>query len=280
MLREPSRMVAPGHADHEPNGSSGGTEARPRRRWWVELALAAALYAVYDAIHGAIRGDIVTADRDGRDLLHTERLLHLDPETWLNHGLDHIAVLAVPACWIYASLHFLVTPGVLVWTYRARPTRYSRARNVLAVSTLTALLGFWRFPTAPPRLLPGSRLHDTLALFHSWGWWGSNTSVPAPAKAFANAYAAFPSLHVAWAVWCGATVYAAVRRPGVRVLAVLYPVLIALVVLATANHYLIDVVAGGLLWLAAHLLVTGASHLWRRRRAANAPATARVENAS
>ena len=226
-----------------------------RYLWWRELLFAVALYGVYDAIRGVIDGSTVRAQRDGHDLLTIERLLHVDPERFLNHSLDHLAALAVPACYFYATLHFLVTPGVLIWAYCARPAAYQEARSVLAVVTLGALAGFWWFPTAPPRLLAGARFQDTLAHFSAWGWWGSDASVPAAAQAIANQYAAMPSLHLAWATWCGATVYGLTRRRAVKVAAVSYPVLTALVVLGTANHYLLDVLAGVALWAAARGLV-------------------------
>ncbi len=239
----------------EPSRLGRAVAGARRYRWWRELLFAAALYGVYDAIRGVIDGSTVRAQRDGHDLLTIERLLHLDPERFLNHSLDHLAALAVPACYFYATLHFLVTPGVLIWAYCARPAAYREARSVLAVVTLGALAGFWWFPTAPPRLLAGAGFQDTLAHFSAWGWWGSDASVPAAAQAIANQYAAMPSLHLAWATWCGATVYGLTRRRAVKVAAVSYPVLTALIVLGTANHYLLDVLAGAALWAAARGLV-------------------------
>jgi hypothetical protein len=132
---------------------------------------------------------------------------------------------------------------------------------VLAVITGAALIGFWWFPTAPPRLLAGAGFQDTLAHYSSWGWWGTDASVPAGAAAIANQYAAMPSLHLAWAAWCGATVYTLCRTRVVRVLAVAYPILTALVVLGTANHYLLDVLAGAALWASAHLQIGYLSRL-------------------
>lgn len=226
-------------------------------RWWRELVIAAALYAVYDIIRGLIAGNTTHALRDGHDILNLERLLHIDPEHYLNHTLDHLAAIAVPACFFYATLHFIITPAVLIWTYIKRPDSYRRARTVLAAITLTALVGFWLFPTAPPRLLTGGGFQDTLVKFGAWGWWGADASVPAPAQAIANQYAAMPSLHLAWAAWCGATVYSLTRHRAVRAAALTYPMLTALVVISTANHYLLDVLAGAALWALAHRVLGG-----------------------
>ena len=228
---------------------------RSRVPWWRELGLAAVLYGAYDLVHGLIEGDRGTAVRNGSMLLHVERFLHLDPELWLNHTLDKVPVLAVAACFFYATLHFVVTPAVLIWVYWKRQPHYGQVRTTLALITLSALIGFWLFPTAPPRLLPHAGLQDTLAMFRSWGWWGGHVGVPAAARPIENVYAAMPSLHVAWAAWCGATIFLLARVRVVRLLAVLYPIGTAVVVMATANHYLLDVLAGLLLWLVAQLVV-------------------------
>lgn len=102
-------------------------------------------------------------------------------------------------------------------------------------------------------MLTDGGFHDTLAAYGNWGWWGSDASVPAGAAAIANQFAAMPSLHMAWAAWCGASVFRLTSRRWLRALAVAYPVLTAFVVLGTANHYLADVVAGAGLWLLADL---------------------------
>jgi hypothetical protein len=240
-----------------------------RTRWWRELALVGGFYGVYDLIRGLIGGGSAQAQRDGNDLLRWEQLLRIDPEHWLNAHLQHLSVAAVPACYFYATLHFVITPGVLLWTYRRHRGDYARARTVLALITAAALIGFWRFPTAPPRLLIGAGFHDTLAHFAGWGWWGSDASVPAAATAIANQYAAMPSLHVAWAAWCGATLFTLTGRRWIKSLAVAYPVLTTLVVLGTANHYLLDVLAGAALWAVAEAAV-------RRARVFSAAARIRI----
>ncbi|UQX87049.1 phosphatase PAP2 family protein [Jatrophihabitans telluris] len=255
----------------------GSVTERSRRRpvrWWRELILVAGFYAVYDSIRGVIAGSIPRAQSDAAELLRWERWTHLDPEHGLNNALQHVGVLAVPACYFYATLHFVVTPAVLIWIYKARPGAYRHARTVLAVVTASALLGFWRFPTAPPRLLTAGGFHDTLAGYSQWGWWGSDASVPAGAAAIANQFAAMPSLHMAWAVWCGVTVYRLASRRWLRILAVAYPVLTALVVLGTANHFLADVLAGAGLWVLADF---GVRHV---ARSAPTPDQDAVEEAS
>ncbi len=250
----------------------------PRRRrwvWWRELGLVAVLYVAYDAVQASVTGSGSQAVRNGRSIVHLERVLHVDPELLLNHGIGRVTALAVTACYLYASLHFILTPAVVVWVCVRHQRSYGRARAVLAIMTAAALIGFWLFPTAPPRLLPGSGFQDTMQVFQAWGWWGEGESVPTAAHALANSYAAMPSLHVAWATWSGVTVLRLSRRRAVRVLALLYPTVMALVVMATANHYLLDVVAGVLLWAIVDRACAVASG-FRRAPSATASSSDRV----
>jgi hypothetical protein len=102
-----------------------------------------------------------------------------------------------------------------------------------------ALAGFALYPLAPPRLLPGAGYLDTVELFHTWG------SLASPSIASqSNQFAAMPSLHVAWALWAGISVFRCARTRTVRWLGPVYPVLTFLVVVGTANHYIVDAVAG------------------------------------
>jgi PAP2 superfamily len=212
--------------------------------WWREVALVAVLYVAYDVSRGLRDGKVATANGHGQSLLNAEAWLHLDPEHGLNQWLSHAPVFAVAASYFYATLHFIVTPAVLIWIYRKRPASYAQARTTLALATVVGLIVFWLVPTTPPRLLPHSGFHDTMAGVSGWGWWGGEGSAPKGLGSLTNQLAAMPSLHVGWALWAGFLVYRQARRGWVRALGVAYPILTALVVMSTANHYLLDVVAG------------------------------------
>ncbi len=108
-------------------------------------------------------------------------------------------------------------------------------------------------------MLPG--FIDTMARYGHDGWWGGAASAPQGLGSLTKQFAAMPSLHVGWAVWCGIVVAGNTRRTWVRVLAVAYPVLIVFVVLSTANHYLLDA-ACGLLVLAAGYAAARAQFAW------------------
>ncbi|GAA2799324.1 phosphatase PAP2 family protein [Streptomyces showdoensis] len=233
-----------------------------RPRWWTELALIGAVYAAYSCGRLLARGDVDTAVAHGLAILRIEQVLGIDAEHPLNRLFTAAPALGVPADFVYASLHYLVTPAVLVWLFRRRPAHYRAARTWLMLSTLLGLVGFTLLPTCPPRLLdPGHGFVDTMARFSGYGWWGAEASAPRGMGALTNQYAAMPSLHVGWALWCGVMLWRHGRTPLSKALAAAYPLLTALVVMGTANHYLLDAVAGAAVMGAGLLLAPYATRL-------------------
>ena len=59
-----------------------------------------------------------------------------------------------------------------------------------------------------------------------------------------NQYAAMPSLHIAWAVWCAVAAAFVVSSRGARVALIAYPCLTVFAIIVTGNHYWIDAVGG------------------------------------
>ncbi|MEU6478942.1 phosphatase PAP2 family protein [Streptomyces sp. NPDC047017] len=218
---------------------------RTRLRWWTELPLIVLVYACYSAGRLVVRGDVAGAVDHGLAILRLEKALHLNAEHPLNRLFTHAPWLGVPADFWYASLHYVVTPAILVWLFRARAEHYRRVRTWLMTSTFIGLIGFTLLPTCPPRLLSADNgFVDTMAQYSSYGWWGADASAPRGMGGMTNQYAAMPSLHVGWALWCGVMLW---RHGGTRwtkAAGVAYPLLTALVVMGTANHYLLDAVAG------------------------------------
>jgi len=241
-------------------GTAPPHTTRVRPRWALELGLVALLYLAYDTTRGLGQGTLASANNNGARFLQWERALHLDPETTLNHLLWHIPALAVASSYYYATLHFIVTPAALIWLYRSHPTSYRSARTALALATGASLIIFWLLPTTPPRLLPEAGIHDILAHVHQWGWWGGDGSAPRGFGSLTNQLAAMPSLHVGWALWSGWLIATHARRRTIRALGAAYPVLTAVVVMGTGNHYFLDTLGGaaiiamsaGVVSLAAH----------------------------
>ncbi|MFD8804794.1 phosphatase PAP2 family protein [Streptomyces sp. NPDC059597] len=240
-----------------PQTETPGTEAapRPRLRWWTELPLILLVYGCYSAGRLLARGDVSSAVDHGLAILRIEQILHLDAEHPLNRLFTREPWLGVPADFWYASLHYLVTPAILVWLFRSHAVRYRAARTWLMTSTFIGLIGFTLLPTCPPRLLhPGHGFTDTMAYYSSYGWWGGEASAPRGMGGMTNQYAAMPSLHVGWALFCGVMLWRYGRGPLAKAGAVVYPLFTALVVMGTANHYLLDAVAGAAVMGAGLLL--------------------------
>jgi PAP2 superfamily len=228
---------------------------KERRRIWMairgfrEVLLIAGVYSLYDATRFLVAGKSSVALAHGRSILRFEKAIGLAPEHWLNKLFSAHLALGLSADYIYATLHYIVTPVVLVWMWRRHGSAYSQARSVLMVATILALVGFSLLPVAPPRLLPS--FIDTMAKYSHYGWWSTAASAPRGFGADTNQYAAVPSLHVGWALWCGWQLVRYGRHRVTKVVGVLYPILLSVVVMATANHYLVDVVAGGVIVLLA-----------------------------
>ncbi|GHB17663.1 phosphatase PAP2 family protein [Streptomyces chryseus] len=221
------------------------TAPRPRPRWWTELLLVVVVYAAYSGGRLLVRGGEAAAVEHGLAILRAEKLLRLNAEHPLNRLFTEHAWLGIPADFAYASLHYLVTPAILIWLFRRRPAGYRAARTWLMLSTLLGLVGFTFLPTCPPRLLDaGHGFVDTMAQYSVYGWWGSEASAPRGLGGMTNQYAAMPSLHVGWSLWCGVMLWRHGRTPLMKWLGVAYPLLTTFVVMGTANHYFLDAVAG------------------------------------
>ncbi|HSA51792.1 MAG TPA: phosphatase PAP2 family protein [Yinghuangia sp.] len=212
----------------------------PRRpRFIVELALVALSYWVYSLIRNAVPNRESLAMERAWQLLDFEKTLHIDIEYSINHAVNDVTWLIVGMNYYYATLHFVVTIGVLVWLFRWHPGRYSAVRTVLFVTTALALFGYFFYALAPPRLLPGAGYIDTVLVHETWGSMASGDM-----KNVSNQFAAMPSMHIGWSTWCAVAIWKFARPLWVRVLGVLYPVMTLIVIMATGNHFILDAVGG------------------------------------
>lgn len=223
-----------------------GTEpvARPRwwlapAKWWRELLIIGIGFGLYTFIQHQINVSPVPAVRHANAFLAAERWLGIDVEAPLNGALAGHPTLATVANDYYVLLHEVVTPAVILWLFLRRRAAYPYARFLLAVPTLLGFVLYYAVPVAPPRLVPGAGIVDTMAVFPGIGDYSSG-----PMEHTAAQFAAFPSLHFAWALWAGAMVFWLVRHWFVRALAVCYPACTGLVVLATGNHFVLDLAGG------------------------------------
>ncbi|MGH2851114.1 MAG: phosphatase PAP2 family protein, partial [Solirubrobacteraceae bacterium] len=148
------------------------------------------------------------------------------------------------------------------WLWWRRSDHYRQQRLQLVFINLIAFAVFWRYPLAPPRMLTGFGFKDIVASTHAVISWHSAALVHD-----ADQYAAMPSLHIAWACWSAISLWQLTRRRWLRALGPVHVAVTAFFVIATGNHYLLDVLAGGATAGAGVALVAGrarALERWRR----------------
>ncbi|MFE2046126.1 phosphatase PAP2 family protein [Streptomyces sp. NPDC059477] len=238
--REDRAEVSPGPvADGPAPGFLRRLRAPRRPRLWFEILLIAVSYWTYSLIRNAVPEQKEQALRNADWIWRAEHQLGIAVEQSINHAVNSVSWLIVGMNYYYATLHFVVTLGVLVWLFRWHPGRYAATRMVLFATTGVALLGYYLYPLAPPRLMNGANFIDTVVVHQTWGSMASGDL-----KNMSNQYAAMPSMHIGWSVWCGLTIFALASVPWVRVLGLLYPVLTLVVIVATANHFWLDAVGG------------------------------------
>jgi hypothetical protein len=216
----------------------------PRRpRIWFELMLIAVSYGTYSIIRNAAPERVAEAQRNARWIWDLQDSVGLAFERSVNHAAGGVTWLIVTMNYYYATLHFIVTIVVLVWLFRLHPGRYGATRLALFTTTGVALIGYYFYPLAPPRLMEGMDFIDTATKHHTWGSLSAQDTAMASVS---NQYAAMPSMHIGWSLWCGITIAVLARPVWLKVLGMLYPAVTLVVIVATANHFWLDAVGGAL----------------------------------
>ena len=229
-------------------------------RWWKEAIYVLAFYGVYSWIRNQFGSESVSYEHafdNAKEMIQVERWLGLYHEETLQEWfLDDRWFIQF---WnlFYGTFHFVVTTFCIFWLFRRFKDRYTKYRTTLAVTTALALIGFATYPLLPPRLLPESYgFVDTLRVYG--GLWSFDSGTM---QKISNQYAAMPSLHFGWSMWCAMVLVPTVRRPWLKVLAASYPALTLFAIMVTANHYWIDAAGGAVILLGGWL----AGSWWSRR---------------
>ena len=158
--------------------------------------------------------------------------------------------LVIAMNYVYGSLHFVVTAGVIIYLFRRQSDDYPRWRNTLAFTTLFALIGFISWPLMPPRLMPDSySFVDTLAEYPTF--WSFNSGAM---NEVSNQYAAMPSLHFGWSMFCLCGLLPHLRRLGARAAIIAYPGLTLAAIVLTGNHFILDAVGGAIVFGLGYLV--------------------------
>jgi len=229
-------------------------DAVKRRDGLRQILIVLCAFSAYEAARMMIHPNWPVAMANAKRVDNLESALNFAWEQSLQRAFLGVPELVEAMNLFYFVGHFVLTAVFFVWLYHSSRDGYRSFRNGFLAATGIAVLIHWQFPTAPPRLLDGLGVEDTLEAI----W---NVDIGSPhASAFSNPVAAVPSLHVGWAVGVGVGL---VRYARQRWLGVLYPLAVVLTIVVTGNHFIFDALAGAAV-LAAGFLVANLPRMGRR----------------
>lgn len=209
-------------------------------RWWAEIATIVAFYLVYSAVRNANQGGAQVAFSHARVVIDWERALGLYHEETIQDWALRWRPLVIAMNYAYGSLHFIVTAWVGVRLFRRHPDHYPLWRNVLGCTTGLALVGFLLWPLMPPRLVPDTYgFVDTLSRYPTF--WSFDSG---GLQRVSNQFAAMPSLHFAWSLFCVFALAPRFTSPRSRILLGCYPLLTLAAIVITGNHFVLDAAGG------------------------------------
>ena len=215
----------------------------PHRATLREIAICLAAATVYFGGRLIIEGDAVVATRNAQRILDVEEALDIDIERGAQDLVLHSEVLRTVGNLSYVWLHWPLLIAVLIWLFHRSRIRYVQLRNSMFASGLVGLVLFWLFPAAPPRFMPGyegtvsdaARRHY---LDYPLSW--------------TNPVASFPSFHIGWTLLACLALAATFDSWRRQALALVPAALVGLAVVTTANHYVLDTVAGAFIAFCAY----------------------------
>jgi membrane-associated phospholipid phosphatase len=216
---------------------------------WVGFLVA------YQAARGIADRDPTRAFANGWRVIDLEQRLAGLGELTLQGWTQSSRLLETLVAWTYWNSEFTVVGIALLWVYLRRNGAFIKFRNSVLVANFLGLIGYVLLPVAPPRMFSSLGFDDTLSQF------GGLNHGSGLIEFAANPYAAMPSLHAADALITGLILASVVRRPVFKALWLLWPLWVWFAVMATANHFWLDVVAGVIV-----AIITLAIVYWARAR--------------
>jgi hypothetical protein len=232
---------------------------RSRLRWVLGQVLVVTIGIVtYFRIRGLTDASVDVAMDHADDITTLEGWLGIDVEHAVQAPVAASETLATAANWVYVWGHWPVILTTMVWLMWHHRDTFRRLRDGMLVSGFLGMVVFVSYPVAPPRLADLG-LVDTVTE-------NSEAYRYLQPPAFVNQYAAMPSLHAGWDLLVGLAIVAAAGAVGLRVAGLVMPFLMVWAVVATANHYVLDVVAGVALALIGHAIALQLQRQRARRR--------------
>jgi hypothetical protein len=235
----------------------------PNHPWAFEVMLFAIALLVYQASRALVVGKPSTAFENAAEIISFEKSSGLFVETSIQGWvLNHIQ-LTEALNYFYMYAHWTVTPLFFIWLYKRRARVYPYVRNAFFAANAIALIVFMVFPVAPPRLAGVSDgFVDTLHSVSNIDLHGGVFS------GWFNPHAAVPSMHFGYALMIGLVGMVLLRQWPLRLIALAYPAAVFLTITGTANHYVLDSMAGGVVVAIGFLGV----YIWMAARGSFRPA--------
>ncbi len=213
------------------------------------------LYVIYGQIRNANDSSqqaVEKAYENAERIISIEEKLGLLVENAVqNFFIDHTVFIQFWNLY-YGFFHFAATIGALIAIYLYRPKTYGYWRTVGISATGLALIGYATFPLMPPRLVSkckddvyGSMCDERFTFVDTvvemGGLWSFESEGMA---AVSNQFAAMPSLHIGWALWCGLILFKESSALWAKMVAIAYPILTLFAIVVTANHWWLDAIGG------------------------------------
>ncbi len=209
------------------------------RDFFFQLSLWLGFGFMYQIARGAADRGTLEAVQNGLTVIDAERAFNALVEVDIQRAVVHAGDLALEAVNLtYWLSQFPVLGLSLLWIYFMRNDAFVTVRNWVFATNLLALVGYVLMPTAPPRMFPEYGFVDTLAQSSAVNH-GSGLIELA-----SNPYAAMPSVHAADALIIGFAMATLVKSRWAAILWTLWPTWVWFAVMATGNHFWLDIVAG------------------------------------
>jgi membrane-associated phospholipid phosphatase len=194
--------------------------------------------AAYQVARGVADRDPSRAFANGWRVIDIEERLAGLGELTLQGWTQSSRLLETVVSWTYWNSEFTVVGLALLWVYLRRNESFTRFRNTILLANVLGLIGYVLLPTAPPRLFPAMGFADTLAQI------GGLNHGSGLVELASNPYAAMPSLHAADALIVGIVLASVCRRWWAKTIWLVWPLWVWFAVMATGNHFWLDVLAG------------------------------------
>lgn len=221
-------------------------EARPWNGAAGQVGLLAVMFLFYLAVRGITQTSEDLALSNAYEVLRFETGLGIAWERSAQQLLIDRSNVMSFFNWIYAWTYWPMLVGSLVLLWWRDKKRYLLFRDALIFSGAIGLVVFALYPVAPPRFLNG--FVDTVS--------ATSRHFVAHPPAIINQFAALPSFHVGWHTLAALMIASMVSAWLVRVIIMLPSAMMAISVVVTANHYIVDAAAGMVLSLLGLALIS------------------------